>query len=121
MGSRVARSVAVAGPLDASAARIPRRLGSARAAKTSSATASMSGRVGIEILDQLAQLVGPAVGVGFEGFAVAVLRELREARFDDGQPGATAGGRQGEFDVGVARIVVRQAIDAPCEPEDRGR
>src|SRR3989442_11258822 len=113
MGRRVARSVAVAGPVAASAARIPRRLGSARAVKTSSATASISGRVGIEVLDQLAQLTGPAVGVAVEGLAIAVFRQLREARFDDRQPGAAAGRRQRELDIGAARIVVRQAVDAP--------
>src|SRR5712691_4734191 len=100
MGRRVARSVAVAGPLAAIAARIPRRLGSASAVKTSSATASISGRIGIEIL---AQLTGPAVGVAVEGRAVAVLRQLREARFDDRQPAAAAGRRQRELDVGAAR------------------
>src|SRR6476469_6559991 len=118
MGRRAARSVAVAGPLAASAARIPRRLGSARAVKTSSATASLSGGVGIEVLDQLAQLAGPAVGVPVEGVVVAVLRQLREAGFDDGQPGAGAGRLQRELDVGTARIVVGQAIDAPGEAED---
>ena len=79
IGRRAARSVAVAGPLAASAARIARRVGSARAVKTSSATASMSGRVGIEVLDQLTQLTGPAVGVGVEGLAIGVVRQLREA------------------------------------------
>src|SRR5512134_1301734 len=100
MGRRAARSVAVAGPPAASAARIARRLGSARAVKTSSATASMSGRDGIEVLDQLAELTGPALGVAVEGLAVGVLGQLREARFDDGQPGAGAGRREGELDVG---------------------
>src|SRR5437867_3668127 len=106
MGRWAARSVAVAGPPAASAARIPRRLGSARAVKTSSATPSMSGRVGIEVLDELAQLMGPTVGVAIEGLAVGVLRQLREARFDDGQPGAGAGRCQRELDIGAARIVV---------------
>src|SRR6478736_5060040 len=100
MGRRVARSVAVAGPPAASAARIARRLGSARAVKTSSATASMSGRVAIEVPDQLAQLAGPAVGVGLEGVALSVVRQLRESRFDDGQPGATLGRLKGELDIG---------------------
>ena len=42
IGSRAARSVAVAGPLLASAARMARRVGSASALNTCSATASMS-------------------------------------------------------------------------------
>src|SRR5688572_7334550 len=115
MGRRLASSVAVAGPPAASAARIPRRLGSARAVKTSSATASMSGRVGIEVLDQLVQLTGPAVGVAVECVVVAILRQLCEAGFDDGQPGAAAGRLQRELDVGSARIVSGQAGDAPGE------
>src|SRR5881397_3051058 len=101
------------------AARIPRRLGSARAVKTSSATASMSGRDGIEVLDQLAQFSGPAVGVAVERLAVAVLRQLRKAGLDHGQPGAAAGRCQRELDVGAARIVVGQAVDAPGEAKYR--
>src|SRR5215472_9284000 len=58
MGRRVARSVAVAGPPAARLARTARRLGSARAAKTRSATDSMSS--GIEVFGQLAQLARPA-------------------------------------------------------------
>jgi hypothetical protein len=52
LGQRPARSVAVAGPPAASAARMARRVGSARALNTCSAIASMSG--GIEVVDQLA-------------------------------------------------------------------
>src|SRR4029079_11863384 len=114
-----ARSVAVAGPLAASSARIPRRVGSARAAKTSSATASMSGPDGIEILDQLTELVGPAVGVAVESHAVRVLGQLGEAGFDDGQTGAAAGRDQRELDVRPARIAARQPMHATGEPEHR--
>ena len=57
---------------EASAARMLRRVGSARAMKTCSAIASMSG--GIEVVEQLAQLVCPALGVPAEGLAVGVLR-----------------------------------------------
>src|SRR5512146_431656 len=118
MGRRVARSVAVAGPPAASAARIARRLGSARAVKTCSATASRSGRVGIEVLDQLAELVRPAAGVGLERGAVLVVRQLREARFDHRQPCSGANRLERELDVGVARIAVREAVDAPGVAED---
>src|SRR5215472_13101004 len=60
-GSRIARSVAVAGPAAASAAKMARRVGSASAANTCSATASASG--GIEVGGQLAQLLRPPPGV----------------------------------------------------------
>src|SRR6478736_3939133 len=118
MGMRLARSVAVAGPSAASAARIARRVGSARAVKTSSATDSMSGRDGIEVLDQLPELVTPTLGVAVECLAVAVVTQLREARFDDGQPGASVGRLEGELDVRAARIVIGQAVDAPRVAED---
>ena len=49
---------------------------------------------GIEVLDQLAELVGPALGVAVECLAVGVVGQLGEARFDDGQPGAGAGRRR---------------------------
>src|SRR6185312_9927140 len=91
IGSRSARSVAVAGPPEANAARMVRRVGSARATKTCSATASTSasgrsgsGRSGgIEVADQLAQLLGPALGVAVERLAVGVVRQLREPGLDD--------------------------------------
>ena len=67
IGSRAARSVAVAGPPAASAARMARRLGSASATKTCSAIASISG--GIEVFDQFAQLARPALGVAVERLA----------------------------------------------------
>src|SRR6266540_1297944 len=76
IGRRSARSVAVAGPPEASAARMPRRLGSARAMKTCSAIASMS--AGIEVFDQLAQLARPTLGVAVVGLAVGVVRQLGE-------------------------------------------
>ena len=53
IGSRAARSVAVDGPLAASAARMVRRVGSASATNTCSAGASMSRS--IEICGQLRQ------------------------------------------------------------------
>src|SRR5262249_38445768 len=115
MGSRAARSVAVAGPAWASVARMARRVGSASAVETCSATASVSG--GIEVGGQLAQLFRPAFGVPVVGLAVGVLRQLREPALDHRQPGARAGGFERELDVGTARIVLRQPVDAPGEPE----
>src|SRR5215471_6050778 len=115
MGSRAARSVAVAGPAWASAARMARRVGSARAVKTCSATASVSG--GIEVGGQLAQLLRPAFGVSVVGLAVGVLRQLGEPALDHRQPGARAGRLEREFDVGAAWIVLRQPVDGPGEPE----
>src|SRR3954468_14179880 len=97
---------------------IARRLGSARAVKTSSATASASGRVGIEVLDELAQLTRPAFRVALERSAVAVVRQLGEARFGDGQPRTAACRFQRELDVGAAGIVFGQAGDSPGEAED---
>src|ERR1700754_1928935 len=91
IGSRVARSVAVAGPPPASAARMLRRVGSARAANTSWATASGSG-LSIEVRDQLAQLVGPAARVAREGLVVqSRVRHLGEPGLDHRQRGAAAG------------------------------
>src|SRR5215470_9144757 len=118
IGSRSARSVAVAGPPDASAARMPRRLGSARAMKTCSAIASMSG--GIEVVDQLAQLARPTLGVAVEGLAVGVFRQLGEAGLDHGEPGARADRFERELDVGTTRVLVGQAVDVPGEAEDGG-
>src|SRR5581483_822319 len=116
IGSRVARSVAVAGPPAASSAKMARRLGSARAAKTCSAIASSSR--GIEVLGQLAQFARPALHVGVICLAVDVRRQLREAGLDHGQPGARARGLEGELDVGAARIVLGQLEDLPREAED---
>ena len=79
-------TVAVAGPVAASVARMARLLGSARATKTCSAIASMSG--GIEVADQLAQLAqlaDPAFGVGTESLAVCVIRQLGETALDHRQ------------------------------------
>src|SRR5262249_61761638 len=101
---------------EASAARMPRRLGSARAMKTCSAIASMSG--GIEVFDQLAQLARPTLGVAAVRLEVGVLRQLGEAGFDDGQPGARAGRFERELDVGAARVVIGQAVNMPGEAED---
>src|SRR6187402_2435490 len=103
IGSRSARSVAVAGPPAASAARIPRRLGSASAAKTSWATASGSGRSiaggpAVEVGAELTQLVRPAVGVAAEGRLVLVFAELAEPGLDHGQRGAGAVGHERELD-----------------------
>src|SRR5262245_50770833 len=90
IGSRAARSVAVAGPPWASAARIARRLGSARAVNTSCATASRSG-LGIEVGYQLAKFVGPSLGVAGVCLVVAVgLGQLGEAGLHHGQGGAAA-------------------------------
>src|SRR6266571_5872441 len=117
IGRRAARSVAVAGPPEASAARMARRLGSARAAKTCSATASMSG--GIEVGGQFAQLARPPLAVAVVRLAVVVLRQLREAALDHGQPRARTGRLERELDVGTSRIVVGQPVDVPGEPEHR--
>src|SRR6476619_1306495 len=78
IGRLAARSVAVAGPRDASAARMLRRLGSASAAKTSSATASGSG-AGVEVFDELTQLTPPALDVATERAGVHIVGQLREA------------------------------------------
>src|SRR4051794_32864709 len=104
MGSRVARSVAVAGPALASSARIARRLGSARATNTCSAIASMS--AGIEIVAQLGELIGPAVGVAAECRVVRLVGQLREAGLDHRQPSARRGRVEGELDIGTTRVVV---------------
>src|SRR5262249_6539195 len=117
IGRRAARSVAVAGPVAASAARMARLLGSARAAKTCSATASMSG--GIEVVGQFAQFVRPAPGIAVVGLAVNVIGQLGEPAFDNGQPGARAGRFERELDVGPTRILLGQPIDVPGERAHR--
>src|SRR5712691_565751 len=117
IGRRPARSVAVAGPPDASSARMARRLGSARATKTCSAIASMSG--GIEVVDQLAQLARPTLSVAVVRLAVGVFRQLSEAGFDHGQPRARTDRLERELDIGAARIVIGQAVDVPGEAEHR--
>src|SRR3954469_634692 len=128
IGSRAARSVAVAGPAEASAARMARRLGSARATKTCSAIASRSRSAsrseaawsgGIEVGDQLAELAAPALDVAVERLLVRVVRQLREARLDHREPGAGAGRLQGELHVRPARVVLGQAVDVPGEAEHR--
>src|SRR6516162_4154596 len=105
MGRRAARSVAVAGPRAASAAKMARRVGSARAVNTWAAAASRSGPAdggwsgGIEVAGQLGQLGGPACGVAVIGGAVGVLGQLGEPALHHGQPGARAGRLEGELDV----------------------
>src|SRR5262249_40447763 len=117
IGSSTARSVAVAGPLEASAARMARRVGSARAVKTCSAIASMSSS--IEVGSQLAKLLRPALGVAVVRLAVDVLGQLRETGFDHRQPRADTGRFERELDVSPTRIVRGQPVDAPGEPEHR--
>src|SRR5262245_27436102 len=117
IGKRVARSVAVAGPPAASAARMPRRLGSARAVKTSCATASRS-ELAIEVGDQLAQLVRPTVGVAGEGLLVTLVRQLRESAFHHGERSAGAGRLQRELDVRAPRVALGEAVEAPGVPEN---
>src|SRR6476646_179344 len=104
MGSRMARSVAVAGPPDASAARMARRVGSARARKTCSAIVSMSG--GIEVVDQLSQLANPALGVSVNLLPVGVLPQFGETGRDHREPRPRAGRLERELDIGPAWIVL---------------
>src|SRR6201996_4176814 len=115
IGSWPARSVAVAGPPEASAARMARRLGSPKATKTCSAIASTSGC--IEVVDEFAKLARPPLGVTVVGRAVGTLGKLREAGLDHGQPRAGPGRLQRELHVGAARILLRQAEDVPGEAE----
>ena len=75
-------------PPEASAARMARRLGSARAVKTRSAIASASG--GVEVAGQLVKLFAPALRVAVVRGAVGVLGQLGETGLDHGQPGARA-------------------------------
>src|SRR4051794_9086881 len=108
MGSRSARSVAVAGPAAASSARIARRFGSARATKTCSAIASLlpaMGSGGIEVAGELVELHLPAVGVAAERAVVLALGQLREAGLDHRQPGARRGGIERELDIGTAMVI----------------
>src|SRR6185312_14755931 len=84
IGRRSARSVAVAGPCAASIARIARRVGSARAVKTCSAIASVSG--GMEVVGQLAELARPSLGVAVVGLVARVDGQLRETGLDYPQP-----------------------------------
>src|SRR6476619_6435712 len=110
MGRRTARSVAVVGPPDASAARIARRVGSASAPKTCSATASVSGSAsggigsrvsgGVEVVDQLAELARPALGVAAVRLLVGVVGELGEAGLDHGEPRAGTDRFERELDIG---------------------
>src|SRR4051812_12083038 len=120
IGNAAARSVAVAGPPSASAARMARRLGSARAANTASATASDASSA-MEIGDQLVELVDPALGVSAERLVVRLRLELGEPGLDDGHRGAVSGRRERKLDVRAAGIVLGQSVDAPRVPEDRLR
>src|SRR5580692_9809573 len=106
IGSRAARSVAVDGPSVARAARMVRRVGSASATKTCSATASMSGAM--DVLCQLCEFSRPALTVGVVGLAPGVDGKLGEAGLDDAQQGAVAVGLQGELDICAARVVFGQ-------------
>src|SRR5947209_3434873 len=112
IGRLAARSVAVAGPRDASAARMLRRVGSASAAKTASATSSGS-PAGIEVFDKLIKLALPPFDVAAVRAGVKVVGQLCEAGFDHGEPGPFGHRLKGELDIGTARIVGRQAADAP--------
>src|SRR5215472_2581040 len=103
-GNRAERSVTVDGPSMARAARIARLVGSARATKTCSATASMSDV--IEVVHQLSQFSRPALAVGVVGLAPGADRKLGEAGLDDAQQGAVGVGLQGELDIGAARVVL---------------
>src|SRR5450631_2501112 len=118
IGRRAARSVTVDGPSVARAVRIVRRVGSARATKTCSATASVSG--GIDVLHQLGQLSRPALTVGVVGLAPGVDGKLGEARLDETKQGAVALGLQGEFDVGATRVVLGKVGQPPGVCEHRG-
>src|SRR5690606_22994471 len=104
------------GPWVASAARMARRVGSARATKTRSAVASRSGG-GIEVVNQLAQFAPPTVGVAVERGAVRLVRQLREGALDDREPRPRADRLEGELDVGTARVALGQAVDVPGERE----
>src|SRR5215467_9627052 len=115
IGRASARSVAVAGPSAASAARMARRVGSASAANTCSAIASMS--ADIEVGGQLAKLLRPALGVSVVGLAEDLAGQLREPALGHGQPGALPGRLEGELDVGAARVVLGQPAYLPGEPE----
>src|SRR6476659_6854826 len=118
IGNRPARSVAVAGPAVASAARMPRRVGSASAVKTSCATASESGLT-IEVTDQFTEFAGPALDIAPVGLVVIPgVLQLREPGFDHGQRGAGASRFQGELHPGASWIVVGQAIQTPGVGED---
>src|SRR5215831_8501642 len=108
IGRPSARSVAVAGPPEASAAKMARRVGSARATNTCSAIASMSG--GIEVGGQFAESLRPALGVAVVRLVVDVVRQLGETALDHLQPRARTDRLERELDVGTAWIVLGQPI-----------
>src|ERR1700712_5329183 len=127
IGTRLASSVAVEGPCLERSARIARRVGSASAAKTASATASgrstspgasSGGMCGVEVRGELAQLAVPALGVAAVGGRVLGRPELREAGLHDVQPGPGGHRLEGELDEGAARGVVAEPVDGPGEGED---
>src|SRR5512138_3908992 len=117
IGSRAARSVAVAGPPTASAARIPRRLGSASAVNTSAATASL-GSGSLEVGNQLSEFVVPAFVVATEGLGVLLAVRLSETTLYHGQPCSGVRRFEGELDVRAARVAGGQPVQAPREAED---
>src|SRR4051812_28545010 len=94
IGRAAARSVAVAGPPAASAARMARRLESTSAMNTASATisgvADSGASSGTEVGDQLVELTGPAAHVAGERLLVLGRPELGEAALDHGHAGAVA-------------------------------
>src|ERR1700692_677704 len=92
-----------------------RRVGSARAVKTCSAIASMSGR--IEVVGQFAELTRPPLGVALVRLAVGVLWQLGETGPAHRQPRARTGRFEGELDVGTARVVLGQFVEPPGVPE----
>src|SRR5205085_2693417 len=88
-----------------------RRVGSASATKTCSATDSMSGA--IEVVRQFGQLPRPTLAVRLVGVAASVERQLGEACLDDPQHGAGLFGLESELDVRATWVVVGQVRQAP--------
>src|ERR1039458_3885683 len=120
IGRLAARSVAVAGPRDASTARTLRRLGSASAANTSSATASGS-RAGIEGFDELTQLALPPLDVAAVRAGVKVAGQLREAGFDHGEAGPSGHRLKGELDISPGRVARRWLLWSAFRPKVAGQ
>src|SRR5262249_14163100 len=89
-----------------------------------SATASASGEAvaesvgavsgpGIEVRDQLAELVRPALAVAAEGPLVLLIGHLREAALDERERGAVGVRPQRDLDVRPAGVVVGRAVEMP--------
>jgi hypothetical protein len=101
-----------------------RRVGSAKAMKTRSATASMS--AGIEDVSrrrgsgQFTQLARPPLGVAVERLAVKVLWQLGKTGLDHPQQRAVTGRFERELDIGTARIVLRQFVQRQVNPNSLG-